>query len=201
VLRSHTWRTAENSCAYLLPWLQHGDSLLDVGCGPGTITVDLAQRVRRAPSSASTPPLRPARRNGAAGDRGDPRGLCAGSVLALPFDDTSVDVVHAHQVLQHLADPVAALSEMARVLRPVASSPCATRLRRVCMGARRPAPRPLARAVPRGDRENGAVADAGRHLLGWARAAGLVVEAISTSTWTFADPAQRAWWGGLWPSG
>ena len=46
--------------------------------------------------------------------------------------------------------------------------------------------------------ENGAVADAGRHLLGWARAAGLVVEAISTSTWTFADPAQRAWWGGLW---
>jgi len=45
-------------------------------------------------------------------------GFCAGSVLALPFDDTSVDVVHAHQVLQHLADPVAALSEMARVLRP-----------------------------------------------------------------------------------
>src|SRR5580658_3161202 len=42
VLRSHTWRTAENSAAYLLPFLQPGLSVLDVGCGPGTITADLA---------------------------------------------------------------------------------------------------------------------------------------------------------------
>ena len=42
VLRSHTWRTAENSAAYLLPHLRPGQSLLDVGCGPGTITADLA---------------------------------------------------------------------------------------------------------------------------------------------------------------
>ena len=42
VLRSHTWRTAENSCAYLLPELRPGQGLLDVGCGPGTITADLA---------------------------------------------------------------------------------------------------------------------------------------------------------------
>ncbi|MFU8855236.1 class I SAM-dependent methyltransferase [Micromonospora sp. SL1-18] len=44
-LRSHRWRTAENSAAYLLPHLRPGMSLLDVGCGPGTITVDLATRV------------------------------------------------------------------------------------------------------------------------------------------------------------
>ena len=42
VLRSHRWRTAENSAAYLLPWLTPAARLLDVGCGPGTITVDLA---------------------------------------------------------------------------------------------------------------------------------------------------------------
>ena len=42
VLRSHTWRTAENSAGYLLPHLRPGQSLLDVGCGPGTITADLA---------------------------------------------------------------------------------------------------------------------------------------------------------------
>ena len=42
VLRSHTWRTAENSAAYLLPHLRPGQDLLDVGCGPGTITADLA---------------------------------------------------------------------------------------------------------------------------------------------------------------
>src|ERR687897_1089696 len=45
VLRSHRWRTAENSAAYLLPHLRPGMSLLDVGCGPGTLTVDLARRV------------------------------------------------------------------------------------------------------------------------------------------------------------
>src|SRR6188472_2086916 len=45
VLRSHEWRTAENSAAYLLPHLQPGMDLLDVGCGPGTITLDLARLV------------------------------------------------------------------------------------------------------------------------------------------------------------
>ena len=42
VLRSHTWRTAENSSAHLLPLLRPGQRLLDVGSGPGTITGDLA---------------------------------------------------------------------------------------------------------------------------------------------------------------
>ena len=44
VLRSHAWRTAENSAAYLLGHLDQSMSLLDVGCGPGTITADLAAR-------------------------------------------------------------------------------------------------------------------------------------------------------------
>ena len=45
VLRSHRWRTAENSAGYLLPRLKSGDRLLDVGCGPGTITADLATHI------------------------------------------------------------------------------------------------------------------------------------------------------------
>src|SRR4051794_40334699 len=45
VLRSHTWRTAANSAGYLLPHLRPGLSILDVGCGPGTITADLAAAV------------------------------------------------------------------------------------------------------------------------------------------------------------
>ena len=45
VLASHRTRTAENSAAYLLPHLERRQLLLDVGCGPGTITVDLAERV------------------------------------------------------------------------------------------------------------------------------------------------------------
>jgi precorrin-6B methylase 2 len=45
VLRSHRTRTAENSAAYLLPHLRPGLSLLDIGSGPGTITVELLIRV------------------------------------------------------------------------------------------------------------------------------------------------------------
>ncbi len=45
VLRSHRWRTAENSAGYLLARLPADARVLDVGCGPGTITVDLAARV------------------------------------------------------------------------------------------------------------------------------------------------------------
>ena len=45
VLQSHRRRTAENSAAYLAPHLRPGLDVLDVGCGPGTITVDLAERV------------------------------------------------------------------------------------------------------------------------------------------------------------
>jgi ubiquinone/menaquinone biosynthesis C-methylase UbiE len=45
VLRSHRWRTIHNSAAYLIPHLRPDQQLLDVGCGPGTITIDLAQMV------------------------------------------------------------------------------------------------------------------------------------------------------------
>ncbi len=41
-----------------------------------------------------------------------------GDLFALRYEDATFDVVHAHQVLQHLVDPVAALVELRRVLRP-----------------------------------------------------------------------------------
>lgn len=61
VLRSHSSRTAENSAAYLLPHLRPGQRLLDLGCGPGTITADLALIVSlRRPVAGRRPghPLR-----------------------------------------------------------------------------------------------------------------------------------------------
>ena len=45
VLRSHTSRTAANCAGYLLPSLRLHMRILDIGCGPGTITADLAKLV------------------------------------------------------------------------------------------------------------------------------------------------------------
>ena len=120
VLRSHRWRTAENSAAYLVPYLEAGGSVLDVGCGPGTITIDLARRV--APGQvvgidAVIEPLEMARSDAVAAHV-DNVTFQVADAYALPFDEASFDVVHAHQVLQHLTDPVAALREMGRVCRP-----------------------------------------------------------------------------------
>jgi SAM-dependent methyltransferase len=200
VLRSHRWRTAENSAAYLLPHLRSGLSLLDVGCGPGSLTADLAARVapgRVIAIDSASSPLEEAR--AAAETAGVAVEVQVGDAYALDLPDHSVDVVHAHQVLQHVADPVAVLREMARVCKPggmVAArdadyaamtwfpeSPLLERWQQVY--------RATARA-------NGAEPDAGRRLLTWARQAGLTDVTASASTWCFATPEDRGWWGGLW---
>ena len=120
VLRSHTWRTAENSSAYLLPHLRPGLALLDIGCGPGTITADLAELVAPGQAiglDASAEVI--AQAEAYAANRGITNLRCeVGDLFSLSYDDATFDVVHAHQVLQHLVDPGAALLELRRVLRP-----------------------------------------------------------------------------------
>jgi ubiquinone/menaquinone biosynthesis C-methylase UbiE len=203
VLRSHTWRTATNSAAYLLGSLRPGMDLLDVGCGPGTITVDLARRVapgRVIGVDAAPDVVAGARAYGAAeDDRAGRVAFVVGDVYGLAFDQATFDVVHAHQLLQHLTRPVDALAELRRVLRPGGLAA----VRDSDYGAFAWAP-----ADPLLDRwlelyhqvtaRNGAQADAGRHLLAWARAAGFGEVRATSSTWTFADPDRRAWWGELW---
>src|SRR6476469_8747699 len=117
VLRSHTWRTAANSAAYLLPHLRPGQSVLDIGCGPATITLDLARLVApgRVLGIDRSGDVLDAPRSEAAALGVTNVELAVGDAYALDLPDGSVDVVHAHQVLQHLSDPVAALVEMRRV--------------------------------------------------------------------------------------
>src|SRR5215831_3922159 len=119
VLRSHRSRNVENSAAYLRPYLRAGQTLLDVGCGPATLTLDLARHVapgRMVALDRADDILDEARRTlAAAGERVT---VESGDVYALRHDAASFDIVHAHQVLQHLRDPVAALREMRRVCRP-----------------------------------------------------------------------------------
>jgi ubiquinone/menaquinone biosynthesis C-methylase UbiE len=120
VLRGHRVRTAENSAGYLLPHLRAGLSVLDVGCGPGTITVDLAARVAPGRVTAiemTADALDLARTE--AQTRGQSNiDFVTSDVHALDLPDDTFDIVHAHQVLQHVADPVQALREMRRVCKP-----------------------------------------------------------------------------------
>jgi ubiquinone/menaquinone biosynthesis C-methylase UbiE len=200
VLQSHRWRTAENSAAYLLPSLRPGLDLLDVGCGPGTITVDLAERVapgRVLAVDLSADPLDEARV--LARRRGVPVEFAVGDVYALDVGDDSFDVVHAHQVLQHLTDPVAALREMTRACR--AGGVVAVRDVDYATFTWFPADEGLDQWLDlyhRVARHNGAEPDAGRRLLAWAHAAGLRDVAATTSSWCYASPAEREWWGSSW---
>ncbi len=112
VLRSHRWRTAANSAAYLLPHLAPGQNLLDVGCGPGTLTVDLARRV--APGEVvgvdtSAAVIEEARSHAAEAAMPNTRFLTVDFRFAGEQRRT-FDVVHAHQVVQHLSDPVEILA-------------------------------------------------------------------------------------------
>ncbi len=122
-----------------------------------------------------------------------------GDVYELEIEDDSFDVVHAHQVLQHLTDPVKALTEMRRVLRPGGL----LAVRDSDYGAKIWAPQDerLDRWMAlyhQVTRANGAEADAGRFLPGWVRSAGFGDVRVSSSTWTFADPETCRWWGELW---
>ncbi len=201
VLRSHRWRTAENSAAYLLPYLSPGRSLLDVGAGPGTITVDLAARV--APGLVTATETRPdvldlARAEAARAGRSNMDFVVA-DVHAMRFDDASFDVVHAHQVLQHVADPVKALAEMRRVTRP--GGVVAARdgdYSAFDWFPRLPELDEWLALYQRVARANGGEPNAGAYLESWARAAGFTDVTATTSAWRYETPDERAWWGGSW---
>lgn len=202
VLASHNVRTVDDSAAYLRPHLAAGMRVLDVGCGPGSITLDLGRIVGPAGQVIGIEPveapLEAARR--LAAELGDERTRFeTGDVYALEYEPRSFDVVHAHQVLQHLGDPAGALRAMAALVRPggivavrdvdYASISVYPELPELTdwLG--------LYRDVARA---NGTEPDAGRRMRAWGNAAGLGDATITASTWVFADPERRAWWGGMW---
>lgn len=201
VLRSHRWRTAQNSAGFLLSHLNRGAELLDVGCGPGTISADLAKlvapgHVRGIDISADVIELARSTYE----DQGlDNLSFAVDDVYALSSSDLSFDVVYAHQVLQHLSDPVAALREMHRVLRE--DGLLAVRDADFAAFAWSPSDERLDRWMEiyhQVTRANGAEADAGRHLPQWVREAGFHSLEVSSSNWTYYSDEERQWWGRLW---
>jgi SAM-dependent methyltransferase len=118
--RLHGQRVAEVEAALLLPHLRPGMRLLDFGCGPGSITIGLAHAV--APGDVVGVDIAPqqvaAARALAAAARVPNLRLMVGSVYDLPFPDATFDAAFSRSVLEHLAEPLAALREVRRVLKP-----------------------------------------------------------------------------------
>ena len=211
VLASHSNRTVENSAAYLAPHLRAGMDVLDLGSGPGTITADLARRT--APgrlvaveindeAAALTRAELERQGVGESGVRADVRVGDGARLDLLGIEDDAFDVAHAHQVLQYVADPSAVIAELARVVRPGG----VVAVRDTDYGAwtwfpQSPALEDWRALYHRVARADGGEPDAGRRLLAWAGAADLPADArleFSWSTWVYADPASRGWWGGVW---
>ena len=201
VLRSHRWRTAENSAAYLLPFLQPGPCILEVGAGPGTITLDLAERV--APGAVRGVDASPDVVAQAEADRAA-SGIttvtyAVDDAYALDSADDRWDVVHAHQVLQHLARPVDALREFRRVV--ASEGVVAARdvdYEGVIWWPRLPGLDEWLEVYLAAHRATSGEPAAGRQLKAWAQEAGFTDVRASASVWLYESPEERAWWGGMW---
>ena len=119
VQKGYEVRTAARAASFFLPYLKEGMSVLDCGCGPGTITSGLAAAVspgkvigidletamvERASQLANTENL-------------SNLSFEVADITDLHFEDNSFDAVYTCAVLEHLPDPVKALKEIHRVLK------------------------------------------------------------------------------------
>ncbi|KAK4058336.1 hypothetical protein OIO90_000493 [Microbotryomycetes sp. JL221] len=201
VLKSHSARTVENSAGYLLPHLRPGMDVLDC-----TITIGFpkfvggdAKVVGIEPPGAST--VLEQARHLAQDERLSNVKFEEADVHRLPFDAGSFDVVHVHQVLQHISDQVNAVKEMKRVLKlggVVAAREAI--FDSFMFYPELPGLTKWLDLYKDVARSSGGEPNAGKRLRAWAHAAGFADDdihvTVSTSSFTTADECR--WWGEMW---
>lgn len=182
----HGSRNAANTCQYFTSLLKPEFDLLDVGCGPGSISATLAPFVHKGHVTGidtSEDTLKNAR------NRADLPENCTfqlGNAANLDFPDNSFDVVHTSQVLIHLPDPIAAVKEFRRVLKPGGFIACREGIQSTSTWyPDHPGLTEWRRVSVNLHRDSAAAdADAGRKLLVWATQAGFD---IGKCTWTSSN--------------
>jgi len=199
VLRTHSWRTAANSAGYLVPHIQPNMSILDVGCGPGSITVDFARLVPRGHVTGVEYVPEPLEKAQALASSHGVANISfkVGDIHSLPFPDNSFDIAHAHQVLQHIADPIQALREMRRVVKPGGIVAC----RESASFTWYPESEGLEawnELSARMRRAKGGNPNPGSYIHVWAEKAGFEKAKITKSagSWCFSSDEEREYWGG-----
>ena len=200
VVQSHARRRAEVEAWFLLPRLKAGMRLLDAGCGPGTVTAGLARAV--SPGGVigldAAPAVLDHARAHASEEAVENVTYVVGDIYQLDVADAEFDVVYANQLLQHLTDPVRAIVEMRRVLKPggllaVRDADYAT------MSPHPKFPEFLEwnRLYHRVAYRNAAEPDAGRTLPAWVRAAGFAEIEIHPNV-VAMDGEEARIWGLTW---
>jgi SAM-dependent methyltransferase len=105
---AHARRTVASVAAFFVAHVRRGDCVLDLGCGPGSVTAGLVDAV--GPSGVVV---------GIDLDPGPaPVPLVRGDIHGLPFADCGFDAIFMCAVLQHIADPLRPLLEACRIARP-----------------------------------------------------------------------------------
>jgi SAM-dependent methyltransferase len=113
-------RSFDTHGQFFASYLSAGVSVLDCGCGPGSITVGIAERVSpgkvvgvdfgASQIARATATVKSSGLSNVSFQTGD--------CYALPFDANTFDRVFSHALFEHLSDPVRALKELRRVLCP-----------------------------------------------------------------------------------
>lgn len=120
LIRSYQRRSVTKEAAFLVSYLRPGVSLLDCGCGPGTITAGLANLIAPGQVTGIDKEAGQLDRASAYARNQDVTNVHfqEADIYQLPFQDESFDVVFMHALLQHLQNPLKALKEAIRVLKP-----------------------------------------------------------------------------------
>jgi ubiquinone/menaquinone biosynthesis C-methylase UbiE len=204
VVQSHARRTAQNSAAFLLPHIKSNDRILDLGCGPGSITVDLAALVPDGNVIGGDAVSDVLKQASSLAESRNLKNITFQTIDGnnLPFDDDSFDIVFCHQLVQHVKDPVGVLREMRRVAKP--GGFVAVREADYKTFVWYPEPPALVKwgqLYQNVAKANGGEPNAGRYLQAWAQEAGFKPDEVdfTWSSWLYKGEAAASWgesWAG-----